>query len=68
MGSQLLSDFPTTSGAFSRTFSDGNSKKKKIAFRPIGLNTHEESGVDMFLTRINSKGTRLIASTYVGRI
>ena len=55
-------DFPTTSAAFSRKFNDPSSNRFEIQGATPGTTT----GTDICLVRLNSKATKLIASTYVG--
>lgn len=50
------SNFPTTSGAFQSTYAGGPSVTQILFF----------SGSDIAITRFNSTGTALLASTYVG--
>jgi hypothetical protein len=59
LGTTSSSNFPTTSGAFSRTFSGG-------VPQPVYLPVPYDNGSDIIVTRISSDGTLLMASTYLG--
>jgi gliding motility-associated-like protein len=59
-GSTSSSNYPTTAGAFDQTFNGGT------AFAPNGVGTNYIFGSDIIISRINSNGSALIASTFVG--
>ena len=59
-GSTGSADFPTSSTAWSRTFSGGTD----ISILGNGISFH--SGTDMFICRFSEAGTQLLASTLVG--
>lgn len=58
-GTTGSANFPTTAAAFDRTFNGG------VAHEPIN-GIQYLAGSDIFVSIINSTGTQLIASTYVG--
>ncbi len=61
LGSTASSNFPVTSNAFDTTFNGGTDMG---IFNGIGV--HYSTGSDIIITRFNSTGTALLASTYVG--
>jgi gliding motility-associated-like protein len=58
MGSTGSTDFPTSLGAFDRTFNGGTATSLHTLNYP--------SGADIYLTTLSSTGSTLVASTYVG--
>ena len=61
MGTTASSNFPVTPGAFDVSFNGGIDPG---VFNGIGI--HYATGCDIFVTRFNSAGTALLASTYIG--
>jgi PKD repeat protein len=59
-GTTGSSDFPVTSGAFDQTFKGGDS----IAYAYNSIKFSH--GTDIFVAKLSSDGTHLLASTYVG--
>ncbi|MBS1652993.1 MAG: gliding motility-associated C-terminal domain-containing protein [Bacteroidetes bacterium] len=59
-GATGSSNFPTTAGAFDNTFNGGN----YMYFMFNG--TEFLNGTDIFVSKFNSTGTSLLASTYIG--
>ncbi len=55
-GITVSTDFPTTDGAFDRTFGEGT----------CGTPTYATVCKDVFVTRMNGNGTALVFSTYLG--
>ena len=63
LGTTSSYNFPTTNGAFSRTFSGGIPISQSFGPEiPIPY----ENGSDIFITKISKDGTQLLASTYLG--
>ena len=61
LGTTGSPNFPTTTSAYSRTFSGGSS----VTYLGTGV-INFPSGSDIFVCRLNATGTRLGASTYIG--
>ncbi len=59
LGNTGSDDFPTTSGAYQRTFGGGN-YLSSFAFNDYN------NGSDIFIAKINANGSQLMASTYWG--
>jgi gliding motility-associated-like protein len=59
-GTTGSSDFPTTSTAYSRTFSGGT----QVSILRSGITFPD--GTDMFIARFSENGNQLLASTYIG--
>jgi gliding motility-associated-like protein len=59
-GATGSSDFPVTTGAFDVTFNGGTA----LSFPFNG--TEYDNGTDLYVSKFNSTGTSLLASTYVG--
>jgi gliding motility-associated-like protein len=59
MGSTGSSDFPTTAGAFQTSFQGGS-------LTNTGTNMIFPNGSDIFITKLSSDGSRIVASTYLG--
>lgn len=53
-------DFPVTPGAYSSTFSGGTQ------LRFIYNGTYFDNGTDIYVSKLNSTGSSLLASTYIG--
>lgn len=64
LGTTASNDYPTTDNAFDRTFNNQTNTYKPIY--PIGLGVFMMYGTDIVVTKLNSDGTELIGSTYVG--
>ncbi len=60
LGTTGSNDFPTTASAFDQTFGGGTD------FDPAGLGLTYPQGSDMIVARLNSAGSALIGSTYLG--
>lgn len=59
-GATGSNDFPVTTGAYDVTFNGGNF----LSFTSNG--TEYGNGTDLYVSRFNSTGTSLLASTYIG--
>ncbi len=59
-GTTGSSDFPTTSGSFDQSFNGGTS----VSYDQNSLNF--SAGIDIFVSKLSSDGTQLLASTFVG--
>lgn len=59
-GATGSSDFPITTGAYDITFNGGNF----LSFQSNG--TEYDNGTDLYVSKFNSDGTNLLASTFVG--
>jgi gliding motility-associated-like protein len=59
-GATGSTDFPTTGGAYDQTYNGGS----YVAF--VFNGTTFNNGTDIFVSKFNSAGTSLLASTYVG--
>ncbi|HET6243127.1 MAG: gliding motility-associated C-terminal domain-containing protein [Bacteroidetes bacterium] len=59
-GTTGSANFPVTSGAYDNTFNGGP------ALSPNGLGVSFPSGSDIIVSRLNSNGSQLLASTYLG--
>lgn len=59
-GATGSSDFPTTSTAYDQTFNGG------ILLHFIYNGSFFDSGTDIYVAKLNSTGTSLLASTYIG--
>lgn len=57
LGTTSSTDFPTTAGAFDRSFNGGDATAHVVEY---------QNGSDMVVARISADGTRLLASTYLG--
>ncbi|HYG18228.1 MAG TPA: PKD domain-containing protein [Ohtaekwangia sp.] len=57
LGTTSSADFPTTAGAFDRSFNGGTPVSHVVAYG---------SGSDIFISRISADGSRLLASTFLG--
>lgn len=57
LGTTSSTDFPTTVGAFSRTFSGGDNASHVVQY---------SAGSDIVISRLSSDGTQLLSSTYFG--
>ncbi|MGX8712935.1 MAG: gliding motility-associated C-terminal domain-containing protein [bacterium] len=60
MGTTGSDDFPTTPGAFQEEHAGG----EEIDYEGVSIRYHH--GSDLFVSRLSSDGTQLMASTYVG--
>ena len=60
MGTTGSADFPVTNTAFDQTFNGGQA----IVVNGVGINY--DNGCDIFVSRLNSEGTDLLSSTYLG--
>jgi len=60
IGETSSADFPTTSGAYDRTFNFGT----QVIYPSNGQNF--VSGTDIFVTKLNAQGAALIGSTFLG--
>ena len=61
LGTTGSSNFPTTTSAYSRTFSGGNN----VTYLGTGV-INFPNGSDIFICRLNAAGTQLGASTFIG--
>ncbi len=59
-GTTSSPNFPTTTGAFDTSFNGGT------IFAPQGVGVEYVNGSDIIVTRFNSNGTDLLASTFIG--
>lgn len=59
-GTTSSNNFPTTGGAFDRSFNGGPARNF------TNLNLFFSRGVDMYVTRFNSAGSALLGSTFLG--
>ncbi|HSH65188.1 MAG TPA: SBBP repeat-containing protein, partial [Bacteroidia bacterium] len=59
-GATGSSDFPVTAGAFDTTFNKG------IKLRFIYNGTYFDNGTDIYVSKLDSTGSSLLASTYIG--
>ncbi|TAH18467.1 MAG: PKD domain containing protein [Cytophagales bacterium] len=62
MGTTTSTNFPTTFGAFDRTYNGGNGRNDLQAISGIPYN----NGSDIFVSSISENGNLLLASTYLG--
>src|SRR5690606_27514169 len=59
-GTTGSANFPVTNGAYDVSFNGGNNNTNTT------MNVNFDQGSDMFISRISSNGTALLASTFVG--
>ena len=60
LGTSASADYPTSSGAFDNSFGGGT------AFTPAGLGLTYPTGCDMVVTKLNSTGSAILGSTFLG--
>jgi len=60
-GSTSSADFPTSAGAYDATHNGGNAAQ----FQYNGV-THDNQGVDLYVSKFSADGTTLMGSTFVG--
>ena len=60
MGTTGSSDFPVTLGAFDQSFNGG----QPLAVYGVGINY--DNGCDLFISRLDTAGSNLLASTFLG--
>ncbi|MBP6313531.1 MAG: gliding motility-associated C-terminal domain-containing protein [Flavobacteriales bacterium] len=60
LGTSASADYPTSQGAFDNSFGGGT------AFTPAGLGLTYPTGCDMVVTKLNSTGSAILGSTFLG--
>ena len=60
MGTTGSADFPVTDDAFDNTFNGGQA----LAVNGVGINYN--NGCDIYISRLNTEGTELLSSTFLG--